>query len=33
VAQTAEEAIQPPIFELVDAIEVMNGSNLEKDTV
>jgi hypothetical protein len=31
VAQTAEEAIQPPIFELVDAIEVMNGSNLEKE--
>ena len=33
VPQTAEEAIQHPIFELVDAIEVMNGSNLEKDTV
>lgn len=31
MAQTAEEAIQHPIFELVDAIEVMNGSNLEKE--
>ena len=31
VPQTAEEAIQHPIFELVDAIEVMNGSNLEKE--
>ncbi len=31
VPQTAEEAIQHPIFELVDAIEVVNGGNLEKE--
>ena len=31
VPQTAEDAIQHPIFELVDAIEVVNGGNLEKE--
>ena len=31
VPQTTEEAIQHPIFELVDAIEVVNGGNLEKE--
>ncbi len=31
VPQSAEEAIQHPIFELVDAIEVVNGGNLEKE--
>ena len=31
VPKTPEEAIQHPIFELVDAIEVVNGGNLEKE--
>ena len=31
VPQTPEEAILHPIFELVDAIEVVNGGNLEKE--
>ncbi len=31
VPTTPEEAIQHPIFELVDAIEVVNGGNLEKE--